>query len=156
MGPQMLQNSGREVWALVRRQHFVITRGQLLWLGLHPDAIEHRIATGRLHVIHAGVYAVGRRELSRLGELMAAVLACGEGSVLSHGTAAEAWGIGPAVAARGHGPAQPSTAPTGIAVHRAALSPVHKTLRRGIPLTTPRGRWSTGLPTCKRTSWRGP
>jgi very-short-patch-repair endonuclease len=137
MDPQTLHGSPREVWALARRQHFVITRGQLLGLGLHPDAIKHRLATGRLHPMHAGVYAVGRRELSRLGELMAAVLACGEGTVISHGAAAELWGI------RSRGRVEvtvpPGRAPRrpGIAIHRAALAPEHRTRRHSIPITTP-------------------
>ena len=73
MDPQKLQNSARQVWALARRQHFVVTRGQLLGLGLHPDAIKHRLANGRLHPVHTGVYATGRRELSRLGELLSLI-----------------------------------------------------------------------------------
>jgi hypothetical protein len=42
---------------------------------------EHRIETGRLFVLHRGVYAVGRREVSRKGQWMAAVLACGPAAV---------------------------------------------------------------------------
>ena len=42
-----------------------------------------RIETGHLHVIHRGVYAVGRRKLAERGRWMAAVLACGPGAVLS-------------------------------------------------------------------------
>jgi very-short-patch-repair endonuclease len=57
-------------------------------------AIEHRVATGRLHLISRGVYAVGRRDLTPHGRWMAAVLACGDGAVLSHRSAAELWGIG--------------------------------------------------------------
>ncbi len=41
-----------------------------------------------------GVYAVGRADLTRQGEWMAAVLACGDGAVLSHGSAAALLGIG--------------------------------------------------------------
>jgi hypothetical protein len=43
--------------------------------------------------MHRGVYAVGHLAIGRLGELHAAVLACGEGAVVSHGTAAALWGI---------------------------------------------------------------
>jgi very-short-patch-repair endonuclease len=83
--------SGREVWDLVRAQHGVIARSQLLDLGMTPAAIRQRRLNGRLHEVHRGVYAVGRRELDRHGELMAAVLACGAGSRLSHHSAAELW-----------------------------------------------------------------
>ncbi|HEY2053401.1 MAG TPA: type IV toxin-antitoxin system AbiEi family antitoxin domain-containing protein [Solirubrobacterales bacterium] len=80
-----------DVWALVRAQHGVIARAQLLALGLTPAAIRQRRLNGRLHEVHRGIYAVGRRELDRYGELMAAVLACGPGAQLSHQSAAELW-----------------------------------------------------------------
>jgi very-short-patch-repair endonuclease len=40
-----------------------------------------------------GVYAVGRAELTLHGEWMAAVLSCGSGAMLSHGSAAALWGM---------------------------------------------------------------
>ncbi len=79
---------------MARRQHGVMARRDLEGLGFTEEAIEHRLATGRLHLISAGVYAVGRPELTPHGRWMAAVLACGDGAVLSHRSAAELWGIG--------------------------------------------------------------
>jgi very-short-patch-repair endonuclease len=84
----------RAAWEMVRRQHGVVTRADLLGLGFGHRSIEHRVASGRLHPVAAGVYAVGRRELTPHGHWMAAVLACGDGAVLSHRSAAELWGIG--------------------------------------------------------------
>src|SRR3954453_2587596 len=81
------------VWALVLRQHGVIARRQLLALGYSQAAIRHRIAAGRLHRVLPGVYAVGRPVLTHNGLWMAAVLACGPGTVLSHESAAALWGI---------------------------------------------------------------
>jgi very-short-patch-repair endonuclease len=86
-------DSGR-VWALVGRQHDVVARGQLIGLGLTPAAIEHRLRSGRLHRVRRGVYSVGTPTLTGHGRWMAAVLACGDGSVLSHGSAAALWRIG--------------------------------------------------------------
>jgi hypothetical protein len=63
-------------------------------LGFSHDAIRHRVATRRLHLVARGVYAVGRQELSREGRWMAAILACGDGAVLSHRSAAALFGIG--------------------------------------------------------------
>ena len=40
-----------------------------------------------------GVYAVGRPGLTRRGHWMAAVLSCGPGAVLSHGSAGALWGV---------------------------------------------------------------
>jgi hypothetical protein len=72
----------------------VVTRSDLLRIGFTPKGLQHRIETGRLHPVFAGVYAVGRRELAREGRWMAAVLACGDGALLSHRSAAALWGIG--------------------------------------------------------------
>jgi very-short-patch-repair endonuclease len=84
----------RAAWELVRRQHGVVTRADLLALGYGTRSIEHRVATGRLHLISRGVYAVGRRELTPHGRWMAAILVCGDDAALSHRSAAELWGVG--------------------------------------------------------------
>lgn len=94
MGYQRPQPSGSELWEFARRQHGVVARAQLLNLGLHPQAIKHRIARGRLHPVMRGVYAVGRPEITRYGRWMAALLSCGPEAVLSHASAAALWGIG--------------------------------------------------------------
>ena len=125
------------VWALVRRQHGVITRGQLLALGFGPEAIQHRIEIGRLHPIHNGVYAVGRPELSRRGEWIAAVLACGEGAALSDDSAAALWEIRPDRRGPIHVtvPASRSVQRPGIVVHRRRSYNVRA--RHGVPATDP-------------------
>jgi very-short-patch-repair endonuclease len=48
---------------------------------------------GRLHRIHPGVYAVGHPVLTANGRRLAAVLACGAGAALSHGSAAAHHGL---------------------------------------------------------------
>src|SRR6476659_2860520 len=83
-------------WAaskMAARQHGVVTRGQLEACGLGSKAITIRARKGQLNRIHRGVYAVGHKGLSWHGRWMAAVLACGEGAVLSHGSAASLWGL---------------------------------------------------------------
>lgn len=82
-------------WALARRQHEVVTRDQLLAIGFSRHAIDHRLASGRLHRVHRAVYAVGRRPLTRHGEFMAAVLRCGPTGALSHVFSGVVWGIIP-------------------------------------------------------------
>src|SRR3990172_7085625 len=95
MGYQRVQSlTAARLWSVAERQHGVVTRAQLLDLGLHPQAIKHRIATGRLHRLWRGVYAVGRPQVTRHGGWMAAVLGCGPDAVLSHGSAAALWEIG--------------------------------------------------------------
>lgn len=72
----------------------MVARRQLLALGFNAREIEHRVARGRLHPVIRGVYAVGWPRLTRKRRWMAAVLACGEGAVLSHRSAAALWEIG--------------------------------------------------------------
>jgi very-short-patch-repair endonuclease len=100
MGTKTVQPWSAGVWDLARRQHGVVSRAQLLELGMSSEAIRHRLASGRLHRHARGIYAVGRPELSRRGHLMAAVLVCGPRARLSHRSAAELWGILPASARR--------------------------------------------------------
>ncbi|MDX6721167.1 MAG: hypothetical protein QOJ63_3421 [Solirubrobacteraceae bacterium] len=52
--------------------------------------VERWSADGRLRRVHRGVYAVGHDAPSPGGDYMAAVLACGDGAVLSHRAAAHA------------------------------------------------------------------
>ena len=73
------------------QQHGVVTAAQLAELGLSSSGISYRASVGRLHRIRRGVYAVGHRRLSQHGLWMAAVLAVGEGAVLSHLCAAVLW-----------------------------------------------------------------
>ena len=89
-----METTGRRGWELVRRQHGVVARRQLLDLGLTAKAIRHRVKTGRLHPVRTGVYVVGRPQLGREGRWMAAVLACGPAALLSHRSAAALWGFG--------------------------------------------------------------
>src|SRR5688572_17062139 len=82
---------------IAARQHGVASQAQLSWAGLSPAGITRRVKAGRLHRIYRGVYAVGHTDLSREGGWLAAVLACGEGAVLSHESAAHVWGLSPRI-----------------------------------------------------------
>jgi very-short-patch-repair endonuclease len=125
----------RSIGALAERQHGVVSRAQLSELGLGDGAIEHRVRLGRLQPVHRGVYTIGHRLLTQHGRWMAAVLAYGPGTVLSHRAAAALWGM------RG-GTWVEVTVPSGrrgrsgIEVHRAVLPNDERTTHRGIPTTT--------------------
>jgi hypothetical protein len=56
---------------------------------LKRSAVSRRVAAGRLHRIHRGVYAVGHPALNQHGRWRAATLALGAGAVLSHQSAAQ-------------------------------------------------------------------
>jgi very-short-patch-repair endonuclease/predicted transcriptional regulator of viral defense system len=81
------------VAALAGRQHGVVGLRQLLALGLSKNAISRRVATGGLHRLHRGVYAAGHIALTPRSRHLAAVLACGQGALLSHRSAAWLWGV---------------------------------------------------------------
>jgi hypothetical protein len=57
------------------------------------EAITYRVRVGRLIPVYAGVYAVGHVPGSPVDRAVGALLACGPGAALSHGSAASLWGI---------------------------------------------------------------
>jgi very-short-patch-repair endonuclease len=122
--------------ALAARQHGVVARRQLLAFGLSPRVIESRLAARRLTPIHRGVYAFGA-QIGLRGHWLAAVLACGEGAVLSHRSAAALWGLIPArhpieVSARsGRGKSGRR-----IVIHEGRIDRRDRTLQARIPVTT--------------------
>jgi predicted transcriptional regulator of viral defense system len=123
------------------RQHGIVTFAQLAAAGVGKNGIARRVAVGRLHRIHRGVYAVGFRAISQEARWMAAVLALGGSAVLSHRSAAELWRLLPArgdradvsVPGRGGRASRP-----GIRIHRPrSLLGGEVTERLRIPVTTP-------------------
>jgi very-short-patch-repair endonuclease len=153
--PNKGDNRDREIARIAASQHGAVAAKQLADLGLGRAAISERAASGRLHLVHRGVYAVGHPGLSRHGRWMAAVLAVGPGGVLSHCSAAVLWGLLRPIAGPIH-VSVPGTAGRkqrrGVRVHRCralqaeALSPLHGiseqkrqsplvTVRDGIPVT---------------------
>ena len=122
--------------ALADRQLGVISRVQLLALGLSGRAIMRRLERGQLHPLHRGVYAVGHRVVSGRGRWMAAVLAAGPGAVLSHRSAAGLWDLRAGGLNRIDVTAPRERRRPGIEVHRARLAPDEVTEVDGIPVTT--------------------
>lgn len=131
---------GTRIARLAERQHGVVARRQLLALGLGPRAVDSRMRRGWLHPVQRGVYAVGHRGLSARGRWLAAVLACGDGAVLSHVSAAALWDLRSSSSSAVH-----VTVPSGagrarrpgIAVQRSrGLRDDEVTVREGIPVAT--------------------
>jgi very-short-patch-repair endonuclease len=99
--------------------------------------IEARVDVGVLVKIHEGVFAVGHGRLGREATWLAAVLACGRAAVLSHGSAAELWGIseggGRVEVTRRSG----GTTRRAIWLHQTRFLPsAHVTVRNEIPVTS--------------------
>ncbi len=119
-------------------QHGRVTYAQLRAAGADRNRITRWCADGRLRRVHREVYAVGHEAPSLNADLMAAVLACGEGAVASHRSAAHALRI---LRAR---PSRPEvTVPTtagrarpGIRIHRVRSLPEDDTENVfGVPMT---------------------
>ena len=124
---------------IAARQFGLVTWRQMLAAGIGRGAIELRIRRGQLHRVHRGVYLVGHAAMPVHAREFAAVLACGDGAVLSHRTASAEWALLPpvgddvdvTVAGR-----NPGSEP-GIRLHRARiLDPRDVTELNGMPITT--------------------
>lgn len=101
------------------------------------DAIQHRIASGRLHPLHAATYAVGHLDVSHQARWMAAVLASGPEAVLSHHSAGSLWRLR-STSREAIDVTDPTKSRTwdGIKRHHKRLPADEVTVREGIPVTT--------------------
>jgi len=131
-------NTEASIARVAARQHGVISRAQLVELGLADGAIYSRCRRGVLHRVHHGVYAVGYIAATALAQAMAAVLACGERTALSHRSAAALWELGVTTG----GPVDVITPQhrhhRGVVIHRSRTLTAHAvTIHHGIRVTTP-------------------
>lgn len=127
----------RLIAGLATRQHGVVSRRQLLALGVTDRMIEHRLALGSLRSIHPGVHAAGHGALPYPAKVAAAVLAVTGEAVASHMTSlalrrmvAQRPGIVHVTAT------QPRTRRRGVAIHRAVLPDGEVEIVDGIPATS--------------------
>jgi len=137
--PEIVSHPDLRVARIASEQHGRVSVGQLHACGLSGDAIGVRIRRGQLHRVQHAVYAVGHEAWTLHGDFMAAVLAGGEGAVLSHFAAAALLNMLPwqprdieLIVPGSRGRARP-----GLHVHRArVLDPRDVTRHHGIPVTT--------------------
>jgi hypothetical protein len=135
-----LAQRDERLWKLAARQHGVVSRRQMRALGWSDDRIDHAVRVGRLHRTFRGAYGLGHPHQDERSRLMAAVLACGKGAVISHRSAAALLGLldkGPVVIdviappSRGRGI-------DGIYLHRVRPPRLEETgTMHGIPCTSP-------------------
>ncbi|MDQ6744403.1 MAG: DUF559 domain-containing protein [Actinomycetota bacterium] len=135
-----MQRAERLIGQIAARQDDVVSRAQLVEAGLARGEIDGRIARGQLRRRHRGIYLTGHAPPSTRTLARAALLACGEGAVISHGTAAALWGLAAppveaevTVSGRNPGPKP------GIRIHRVAtLHPSEvRVLQHGLRITSP-------------------
>jgi predicted transcriptional regulator of viral defense system len=104
------------------------------------QSVIRAVASGRLHRVHRGVYAVGHADLSRRGECLAAVLAVGPGALLSYYSAGWLWGLwsgSPAPFEVTASVPRHHPAPKGLKRHRARnLAEEDRAIVDGIPITS--------------------
>jgi very-short-patch-repair endonuclease len=126
--------------ALAGQQHGVVSRDQLRELGLSDSAITARADSGYLQPLFRGAFAVGHSAINRRARMLAAVLACGSRTVVSHGSAAELiglWDVKPAVVDV-IPPNSSGREIQGIRWHRVRLPEgTEVEVRDGIPCTSP-------------------
>jgi very-short-patch-repair endonuclease len=116
-----------------------VSRAQLLVAGVSSAAIDRAVRAGSLHRAHRGVFAVVAPELlTEEGHLVAALLAAGEGAILSHGTAAWRWRLIPALPSLiTLAVPQTRTAPRGVLLSETRrLRPDDTTTNGRFPTTT--------------------
>jgi len=131
--------SDAAVAAIARRQHGLVTLAQLR-LHLSPAEIRHRVDRGRLQRVFAGVFRVAGAPESWDHMALAAVLASGEGAVVSFLAGAYVWNI----AGFWEQPQCEITTPSrrrtrleGVIVHDSEiLDGLHVDRRRGLPITS--------------------
>ena len=118
---------------IAARQHGVVARGQLREAGLSRGAIEHRLRKGTLQPLHRGVYRTGPTTPKYQAEA-AALLACGDGAVLTHQTAAGILRIlpepRPEAPVHVSGPRTLRGPRSGVRLHRVGQLPIDEVERR--------------------------
>ena len=126
-----------EIGHLAGRQYGVVSRKQLLDAGISRRSIARRIEKGTLWTVHRGVFGVGHLPTNNKGRLMAALLAAGPGSAVSHRAAAHLWGFE-------DGPTPPEISAmrsrgtlSGIIIHRPRSLDEDVVEHEGLQVTTP-------------------
>jgi very-short-patch-repair endonuclease len=136
-----MQALGRTVERKLARigsaSHGVVTRAQLLSAGVSRQEIASRLKRGGLLRVHPGVYRVGHRAPSVEATYLAAVLAAGEGALLSGRAAAHLLGIVKGTAPPPEVIARTQRRIEGVTTHRERrLNARDATVVKGIPVTT--------------------
>jgi very-short-patch-repair endonuclease len=129
----------RAIAEIAGRQDNVISLEQLREAGLRRGALAHRVAAGIMQRLHTSVYLLGPAPPTPMARARAAALACGDGAIVSHRSAAELLGLLPpteqevdvTVVARNPG------AHPGVRLHRVAQLPRQDvTLLHGLRITS--------------------
>lgn len=121
-------------------QFGVVSHAQLEALGITRGAVRSQVAAGRWTVLSPGVYLAVNGRPGKGSQLWAALLASGDGAVLSHWTAAEVHGfrrprsglIEVSIPAE-----RQEVCVQGVRIRRSRLLPAKGMIQDGWPITTP-------------------
>lgn len=137
-GNRDISRPDRRAAELASENHGVLSLDELRECGMTRKAVAGRVRVGWLHPLYRGVYAVGHPNVSLHGRFLAAVKACGPGTVLSHYSAAALYEL---VRWDGRYPEVTASAirrHPRLRVHRSSVLEVDDVTRHhGIPVTTP-------------------
>lgn len=106
--------------ALAAGQHGLVTRDQVLGIGVSDREIQWRISTGRVEQLPPGVYYLNATPATWRTDVLAGVMAAGADALASHGSAGVLWGFD-AIYGRVVEVTVPyleSPEPSGVIVHR--------------------------------------
>ena len=129
----------RTLRALLADQHGVVSQAQATQLGISRSTIRAQVAAGRWDVLSEGVFLATNGTPKREARLWAALLASGDGAVLSHSTAGAVYGFCrtvPLIEVSIPNERQ-EVSVAGVRVRRSRLLPGKATQYQGWPITTP-------------------
>lgn len=128
------ESAERRCLAIASRQHGLVTRDQLLSVGIGARSVDRRIASGRLRVVHRSVYRLAGVPESWEQRLLAACLRTH--GAASHRSAAALWRLS------GFEPniieitTSRQVRPAGVVMHRCRLTAKEITSVGQIPVTS--------------------
>jgi len=132
--PRPADGADRRLAHIAARSSGVVDLADTDAAGLSRRAVSRRVAVGRLHRIHPGVFAVGHPGLDGRGRSIAALRACGPGSLLTHDSGVAIRGLGPWPETP-HMTASSRRALAGAVVHTARAMPSRHVVQ-GLPTTS--------------------
>src|SRR4051812_7512710 len=131
----------KDLLAIAASQHSTFHLAQARSYGVTQDMLDVRRKTGEIESLHRGVDKIAGTKATWEQALMAAVLAGGPGTVVSHAAAAQLWGLidlDDPVEITVDRDRSPRFGRGVVTIHRPLdLTPQQVTRRNGIPVTNP-------------------
>jgi hypothetical protein len=116
--------------------HGLVTHQGMAAAGISPAEIRSRRRSGLLYEVHRGVYRVGHRAPTVEASYLAAVLACGQGAVLSGLAAAYLLALTKGSPPRAEVTCGKRRQVNGVVTRRSVHRPVRAIVCRGVPVTS--------------------